>query len=352
MTSVKAPVIALSASGGGHFRQLLDLKALWSRYPHFFVSEDTVLARSIAKQEEMEFVPHFALGQSRLGKVGTMLSRALASIVTSFRIVSRRRPDVVITTGAGSQIFVMLWARLMGSKVILIDSFARFRAPSKFARIAGRFAHLRIAQSEECGRNWNGAKVFDPLRTTATVSPAPKEPLLFATVGAILPFDRLCQHVVSLKNRGLIPEEVILQTGRTEQSYPSIPGLTVVQELPFDEVQDILRRASIVVSHAGTGSLVTALSNGCRAVAIPRRVECNDSYDNHQVEIAENFTERGLIQMAEDEATLSAALDWARTSSARQVEMDHSELMAFLEEWLSRQFPQGGPKMRTVEAQA
>ena len=351
MTSTKAPVIALSASGGGHFRQLLDLKALWSRYPHFFISEDTVLARSIAKQEEMEFVPHFALGQSRLGKVGSMLRMALTSIATSFRIVARRRPDVVITTGAGSQIFVVLWARLMGAKVVLIDSFARFRAPSKFARIAGRLAHLRIAQSSECGKNWGSARVFDPLRTAEAERLFPKEDLLFATVGAILPFDRLCQHVIALKANGHIRENVILQTGRTDVVYPDVPGVTVIEELPFDQVQEILRRASIVVSHAGTGSLVTALSNGCRTVAIPRRVEHNDSYDNHQVEIAENFAARGLIQMAEDEATLAAALDWARTSTPCQVEMDHSALVAFLENWLTEQFPHGG-RANVMEAPA
>lgn len=352
MPSTKAPVIALSASGGGHFRQLLDLKALWSRYPHFFISEDTVLARSIAKQEEMEFVPHFALGQSRLGKLGTMLRMALTSVTASFRIVWRRRPDIVITTGAGSQIFVVLWARLTGGKVVLIDSFARFRAPSKFARIAGKLAHLRIAQSNECGKNWGSAQVFDPLRMAEATDHAPKEDLLFATVGAILPFDRLCQHIVALKAKGHIPENVILQTGCTEVTYPVIPGLSVVQELPFDQVQEILRRASIVVSHAGTGSLVTALGNGCRTVAIPRRVEHNDSYDNHQVEIAENFAARGLIQMAEDEATLAAALDRARTSVACRVEMDHSELVAFLDNWLSEQFPQSGTTARVLEAQA
>lgn len=344
-----APVIALSASGGGHFRQLLDLKPLWSRYPHFFITEDTVLARSIAKQEDMEFVPHFALGQRRIGKLGAMIASAITSAWTSLRTIVRRRPDVIITTGAGSQVFVVLWARLMGAKVILIDSFARFQAPSAFARLAGPLAHLRIAQSAQAGARWGGARVFDPLRRVDQPeggqaeegAPADaKEDLLFATVGAILPFDRLSRQIVDLKQRGVIAERVILQTGRTAETFPEVPGLTIVPELPFDEVQAILARASLVVSHAGSGSLITALSHKCRAVAVPRRVDCQDSYDDHQVEIADNFAQRGLIQVAQDTESLAAALDRARAANATPVTMDHSALIAFLEEKLAGYFPE------------
>lgn len=333
MPTSKAPLICLCASGGGHFRQLLDLKPLWSRYPHFFVSEATVLARSIAEQEDMEFVPHFALGQSRMGKFGTMIGNAAVSMFRSFRIIAKRRPDYVITTGAGSQVFILLWARMFGAKVFLVDSFARFKAPSKFARFAAPLANFRISQSAEAAQRWRGALAFDPLRRLeAGSNPSAKENLLFATVGTILPFDRLSQMVFELKREGRIAETVILQTGRGARKFETVDGLDVVEELPFAEVDRILARASLVVGHAGTGSMITALARGCRVVTVPRRVEFNDSYDNHQLQIAETFAERGLVQVAEDKEALAAALDRARKAKPTPVEMDHSALIAFIDE--------------------
>ena len=336
--SNSAPVLCLSASGGGHFRQLLDLEPLWSRYPHFLVTEDTVLGRSLARREDVEFVPHFALGQSRMGKAWAMLSAATRSAWRSLRIILRRRPDVVITTGAGSQVFVIAWARLLGAKVILVDSFARFHAPSKFARIGGPLANLRITQSQVSASNWPGSTAFDPLRTEPAVAEG-KSRLLFATVGAILPLHRLERAVVELKAAGRIPEEVILQVGNSDLPRPEIPGLTIIESLPFDELQEVLKRADLVVCHAGTGSIITALAQCCGVVAIPRRVSAGDSYDDHQSEIAEVFANRELIQVADDAETLALALDRARTAPRHRAAMDHSALMVHLEHQIAAWYP-------------
>lgn len=337
--SKPAPVICLSASGGGHFRQLLDLEPLWSRYPHFLVTEDTVLGRSLARREDVEFIPHFALGQSRMGKAWAMLSAAARSAWRSLKIMLRRRPDVVITTGAGSQVFVILWARMIGTKVILVDSFARFHAPSKFARIGGPLANVRITQSQLSASNWPGSTAFDPLRTEPAVATG-KSPLLFATVGAILPLHRLERAVVELKQAGRIPEEVLLQVGNSDLPRPAVPGLTIVESLPFDELQEVLTRADLVVCHAGTGSIITALAQCCGVVAMPRRVDAGDSYDDHQSEIAEVFAKRGLIEVAHDAEMLASALDRARTAPRHRAAMDHTALMAHLEHQIATWYPE------------
>lgn len=333
-----APTLCLSASGGGHLRQLLDLEPLWSRYPHFIVTENTVLGRSLQQRENTEFVPHFALGQGRMGRGWAMLSAAARSFWRSLRIIAKRRPDVIITTGAGSQVFLIAWGRLFGAKVILVDSFARFHAPSKFARITGPLANARVTQSQVSAEKWPGSTPFDPLRTQPA-EPEGKSPLLFATVGAILPFHRLERAIVELKASGQIPEEVILQVGNSELPRPSIPGLRIVESIPFDELQAILKRANLVVCHSGTGSIITALSQCCGVVAMPRRVDAGDSYDNHQDEIAKVFQQRGLIQVASDAKTLLEALDRARTAPRHRAAIDHSALMAFVERRIVDWYP-------------
>src|SRR3546814_17185127 len=57
-----------------------------------------------------------------------------------------------------------------------------------------------------------------------------KQPLLFATVGATLPFNRLVESVLALKAAGEIPEDVVLQVGRGAKRPPSIPGVEIRSE--------------------------------------------------------------------------------------------------------------------------
>lgn len=332
------PLICLSAAGGGHFRQLLDIEALWSRYPHFIVTENTVLTRALSNREDIENVPHFALGQMRIGKGLAMVKAALASCFASFRIIQRRQPDIVITTGSGSQFFILLWARLFGARIVLIDSFARFHAPSKFARLASPLAHLRIAQSADSASKWRGSFSFDPLEIEAAMT-QPKDRLLFATVGATLQFPRLENAIIALKCAGKIPERVVMQVGRNAQTHEPVNGLEVVESIPFDELQELLAKADLVVCHAGTGSILTALANNCAVVAMPRSIRHGDHYDNHQEQIAGVFADRGLIQTASDSQSLLEALTRARTAPRYRARMNHQRLMAFLEDQFLRWFP-------------
>lgn len=318
--------VCLAGSGGGHVRQLLDLEPAWGPHDYFFVSEDTALTQSIAKQHRTLFVPHFALGQARLGKPLRMAVSGVRNFFASAKIVIAERPDVVITTGAGAVFWSVIWARIFGARIILVESFARFNAPSVFGKLTAPLAHHKIAQSGALSKHWPDAKVFDPLKLVATPRP-PKKPLLFATVGAILPFDRLVTFVSEAKARGLIKEEVVAQVG-VGGAKPQ--GIATVETLPFDEMQRFLRDADIVVCHGGTGSLITALRQGCRVIAVPRLFEFGEVYDDHQEEITAAFAERGMIKVAKTPEEFAEALSAARAAEPISATSEPAALAAYL----------------------
>lgn len=332
----KAMRLALCASGGGHVRQILDLEDVWRPHDFFFVTEDLALGRSIADQYPTHFVSHYALGQARLGAPFRMLLAAVRNLLQSFLIVIRQRPDVVLTTGAGSMFFVLLFARLAGAKVVLVDSFARFRAPSAFARIAGPLAHVRVSQSAAAADQWKATRTFDPLHVLDGKRPA-KEPLVFATVGATLPFDRLVRMVEDAKRDGLLPERVILQIG--ESAYEPRGVEEVHASIPFGEVKDILRRADIVVCHGGTGSLITALQNGCRVVAVPRLFDLGEHYDDHQLEVTSAFAERGLLAVVDQDQDFATALAKVRATTPVMATTEPAALREYLDGLLAHWMP-------------
>lgn len=324
--------VCLAASGGGHIRQLLDLEPAWSQHDYFFVSEDTALSRSIAEKHRARYVSHFALGQARLGAPARMAAGAVRNFFESARIMLTERPDVLITTGAGAVFFSVLWARLLGAKIVVIESFARFHAPSVFGRMASPFAHEKVVQSKELASYWPDAAVFDPLRELDTPRPE-KKPFLFATVGAILPFDRLVNMVADAKAQGAIPEDILIQTGAGGLA-PT--GIQTVETLPFDQIQDHLREADIVVCHGGTGSLITALRQGCRVIAVPRLFEHGEVYDNHQAEITDSFAARGYLAVAKTAEELVEALKIVRARPPAMATSDPAALIDHLNQLLCR----------------
>jgi UDP-N-acetylglucosamine--N-acetylmuramyl-(pentapeptide) pyrophosphoryl-undecaprenol N-acetylglucosamine transferase len=324
------PHLCLVASGGGHLRQLLDLEPFWCEHSFFFVTEDTALARTLSERYPVRVVDHVALGQAKLGAPFRMLVAAIRSLFQSLGIIWSERPDIVVTTGAGSCFFTVLWGRLFGAKVILVDSFARFDGPSVFARICSPFAHVRIAQSAASAKRWQGSLCFDPFQLIDGPI-ADKKSLLFATVGATLPFDRLVHTVAAAKARGAIPERVVLQVGEGG-ARPEIDGIEVYETLPFDRVLEHLRDADLVVCHGGTGSLITALREGCRTIVIPRSFRRGEHYDDHQGEIANAFAERGLVSVVVDENEFEDRLAEARVRARVSATTNPSQLIAFLQE--------------------
>lgn len=318
--------ICLAASGGGHVRQLLDLEPVWSPHDYFFITEDTALGQTLARRHRTHFVPHFAWGQAKFGAAWKMLTGALSGALRSLVVMFRERPDVVISTGAGAVIFAILWGRLLGARVVVIESFARFDSPSLFGRIAAPFAHDFVIQSAKLARRYPKAKVFDPLRVLNVPAP-PKSDLVFATVGATLPFDRLIKAVADLKQEGAIMGRVLAQVG-VGGIQPD--GLEVRESLPFEEVEAILREARVVICHGGTGSLITALREGCQVIAVPRLCSLGEHYDDHQSEITEAFAARGLIQVANSVEEMRQALATAAERQPTLATTDPRELILFL----------------------
>ena len=301
--------LCLAASGGGHIRQLLDLEEAWSPYHYVFVSEDTALSRSIVQKHPVHFLPHFAIGQIRRDGILRAVWSGLKNLWRSALLAVKLRPDVVISTGAGSVFYFMIWCRLLGSKFVLIETFARFDKPSTFARAAAIFANDIIVQSDALTKTFPTAAVFDPLKILDQPRPNKKR-LLFATAGVTFPFDRLVEMVAKLKQDGEIFEDVVFQTGIGGLTPP---GLQSFETLSYDQVKSYLREADIVVCHGGTGSVITALREGCRTIVVPRRLEKGEHYDNHQREITSAFAARGLITPANSTEELAVALKTARS---------------------------------------
>ena len=129
--------------------------------------------------------------------------------------------------------------------------------------------------------------------------------VILVTVGAQMPFDRLVKAVdrwAGDRRR----EDVFAQIGPTDYRPSSM------QWTKFLDPEEFMRRvesAKVIVAHAGTGSIITALQTGKPILIMPRRASLRETRNDHQVATAEQFRRFDSVVVARDEKELIAKLD-------------------------------------------
>jgi UDP-N-acetylglucosamine transferase subunit ALG13 len=124
--------------------------------------------------------------------------------------------------------------------------------------------------------------------------------VIFVTLGTqAYPFDRLLRGLEGLD------EELVVQGG---SSTFRPDGAAWFDFLDYPELLEQVRRARVVVSHAGVGAVMTVVAEGKRPIVVPRLHRHGEAVDDHQVPFARRLDAAGLVTLVEDASQLSKAL--------------------------------------------
>ena len=114
--------------------------------------------------------------------------------------------------------------------------------------------------------------------------------MIFVTVGTHeQPFNRLLQKIDEVKEKGIINEEVIMQTGFStyEPKYCTWSSL-----LPYSQMVQNVKEARIVITHGGPASFIMPLQIGKTPIVVPRQKKFDEHVNNHQVDFSKAVAER------------------------------------------------------------
>ncbi|WP_454618211.1 glycosyltransferase [Bradyrhizobium cenepequi] len=129
--------------------------------------------------------------------------------------------------------------------------------------------------------------------------------MIFATVGTQGQFDRLIRTVDEWAGSHA-RADVFAQTGPSGYHAKHIHTEGFVDPTEF---RNRVKAASLVISHAGMGSIITALELGKRIIVMPRRASLGEHRNDHQVATAKHFAAQGRIEVAFEESELADKLD-------------------------------------------
>ena len=292
----------LVATSGGHLTQLHLLRSrIAPSSDVIWVTDRTAQSSSLLTGQLVVSLPN----RAPRAYVGI-----LRDFLTLLRVFRENEIKHVYSTGAQMALSAMLAAKVSRVPFSYIESGTRVRELSATGRVMDRVPGISryVQYPLSANARWRFAiSVFEGFEVVP-VDPSEGAPRVVVSVGgnAHYGFERLIRHLHSVLPRDW---SVLWQVGPSDVSDL---GIDAVVSLPAAQLREEIAKADIVISHAGTGSILTALSLGKRPVVVPRRAAHGEHVDGHQDDLADYVARAGLARVLEADAVTVEDLEESR----------------------------------------
>lgn len=132
--------LCLVGSSGGHLIQLHMLKPFWQDKERFWVTFNKEDARSLLKDEQVEYC-YYPTNRS--------IKALIINTVLAIKILRKERPDLIVSCGAAVAVPFFYIGKLLGAKLVYIEIFDRIDKPTLTGRLVYPITDAFIVQWEE-----------------------------------------------------------------------------------------------------------------------------------------------------------------------------------------------------------
>lgn len=119
-------------------------------------------------------------------------------------------------------------------------------------------------------------------------------------------FVRLLEEIQKLIDEGVIQEQVIVQAGTTKFKSEQ---MEILDFIAIDKFDELMQSCDTLITHGGVGSIITGLNHNKKVIAVPRYQKYGEHVNDHQMEIVENFNDKGYIIGLKDVSQLKEAFE-------------------------------------------
>lgn len=153
--------------------------------------------------------------------------------------------------------------------------------------------------------------------------------MIFVTVGTQPNgFLRCLKEVELLIDKYGITEEVVAQIGNTDFHTDKFKTIPFTGE---NEFKEYIAKASVVITHAGSGAIFNSIKAGKKVIAMARLHDFNEMADNHQTELVKKLSDGGYII----DGTYSLIEAWPKLEGFEPRENDFKcEIVPILDKWI------------------
>ncbi|GAB4091697.1 glycosyltransferase [Flaviaesturariibacter terrae] len=130
--------------------------------------------------------------------------------------------------------------------------------------------------------------------------------MIFVTVGSQLPFDRFIQAVDEIAPQLPGNQEIVAQVFGMKYVPKNIRTLDYIRPTEF---KDYIMGSDLIVSHAGTGTIISVSQLEKPLIVFPRLGRLKETRNNHQVDTCVMLEKTCGLQVAYDQQGLKQKIE-------------------------------------------
>lgn len=146
-------------------------------------------------------------------------------------------------------------------------------------------------------------------------------------------FDRLIKKLDEIACD--INEQIFAQIAETEYIPSHLEYKRYLTPEEFSSYQD---KADLVITHAGTGALISALKKGKQVIAIPRLAKYGEHSDDHQLQVADALSKEGYLRVVIDMDDLAETIEQCRRDPITKKYDKPSNIVPIIEQYIDGWF--------------
>lgn len=144
-------------------------------------------------------------------------------------------------------------------------------------------------------------------------------------------FHRLLEEIDNLIKKEIITDEVIVQAGYTKYESKNMKIFSLV---PLEELEKLIEKADLVITHGGVGSIILALKKGKKVISVPRLHKYQEHVNDHQKEIVETFDEKGYIIGTQNVENLEKAIERSKDFIPEKYQSNNKKMLNIIENFI------------------
>ena len=144
-------------------------------------------------------------------------------------------------------------------------------------------------------------------------------------------FHRLLDKVQELIDKKVITEKVIVQAGRTKFESKDMEIYSLITE---EKLREIMKKADLVITHGGVGSIVMALKMGKKVIAVPRLSAFGEHINDHQIQIIDSFDKQGFLIGLTEVDEMENALEKVKDFKPKKFKSETDHMIKLIENFI------------------
>ena len=145
-------------------------------------------------------------------------------------------------------------------------------------------------------------------------------------------FHRLLEEIDKLIQEKIINEEVIVQAGYTKYNSKN---MKIVDFVPKEEIEELEKNASYIITHGGVGSIITSIEQGKKVIAVPRLKQYNEHVNDHQLDIINSFNKLEYIIGIKDVSELKDAIKRIKEFKPKKYIQNTGNIIKIVEDFIN-----------------